>query len=146
MKNNRFWLGFLPHPKSWLKALALSIPAYGGATVVFAFEFWRYSIVGCIVATASTEPEGSKLFFAIGAIALILSLLWLLLLVGVYSLFLKLLWSNPPLWSSPPKIGKLLIRDFPILVVAVLPIVALYAMQVLRVATIKILADGLTNF
>jgi hypothetical protein len=123
-------------------ALALAIPAYAGV-VVGAFQFWRYSIVGCIIAAASTSPSDSQSFFAIGVFFLVLALLWLLLLVGVYSLLLKFLWDNPPLWSRPPKVGKLLIRDFPILVISVLPIVAVFAMQTFGVATINVLSDGM---
>jgi hypothetical protein len=55
-------------------AFKLAIPAYFGATVVFAFEFWRYFLVrGLIVITGN---DGLIFFLAISMIALVLSLIW----------------------------------------------------------------------
>ncbi|MDJ0737387.1 MAG: hypothetical protein QNJ47_25535 [Nostocaceae cyanobacterium] len=133
--NKTNWLSQLPSLKSWLMAIKLAIPAYVGANVVLAFEFWRYSLVGSLL--AATGNDGLILFFVVSVITLLLSLLWFLILVGLYGLLLKLLWSNPPQWLRLPKLKSLIMRDFGILVVSVFPIVVIFAIHGLLVSNIK---------
>ena len=65
--NNR---SLFPSLKSWIFAIKLAIPAYLGATVVFGFEFWRYSAFAVILAINGNE--GLSFCLAISMIALLL--------------------------------------------------------------------------
>lgn len=127
-----FWL---PYPKSWIMAMKLAIPAYFGATVIFGFEFWRYSLVGGLLAV--TGNDGVALFFIVSAGALLLALIWFLTLAGAYKLLLKFLWSNPPQWLRLPKFSSLVLRDFVILVLSILPIVGIFAIYILFITGLK---------
>lgn len=118
-----------------MMAIKLAIPAYFGATVIFAFEFWRYSLVGSFLAI--TGNEGSIFFFAVSAVALLLALIWFLILVGIYTLLLKLLWSKPPRWLSPPGFRALIIRDFGVLLLSILPVIAIFAIYILFITSLK---------
>jgi hypothetical protein len=111
-----------------MMAVKLVIPAYLGATVIFAFEFWRYSLVGGFLAI--TGKEGLIFFFA-ATVALLLALIWFLILAGIYTLLLKLLWSKPPRWLILPGLRALVIRDFGVLVLSTLPIIAIFAIYIL---------------
>jgi hypothetical protein len=138
MSNKSLFPAWLPYSKSWMMAIKLAIPAYFGATVVLAFEFWRYSLVGGLIAvTGNASNNGLIFFFAVAAIALLLALIWFLILTRVYALLLKLLWSNPPQWLILPKFRSLVIRDFGILVLSILPIVAIFAIYILFVSSFK---------
>ncbi|AFY45218.1 hypothetical protein [Nostoc sp. PCC 7107] len=119
---------WLPYPKSWMMAMKLAIPAYFGATVVFAFEFWRYFLVGSLLAV--TGNNNLILFFVVSVIALLLAFIWFLILAGGYALLLRFLWSNPPKWLTLPKFRSLIIRDFVILVLSLLPIVTLFIIPI----------------
>jgi hypothetical protein len=138
MSNKSWFPAWLPYPKSWMMAIKLAIPAYFGATVVLAFEFWRYSLVGGLIAVTSNASNHSLIFFfAVAAITLLLALIWFLILTGVYTLLLKLLCSNPPQWLILPKFRSLVIRDFGILVLSILPIVAIFAIYILFFSSFK---------
>ncbi|QLE59198.1 hypothetical protein [Nostoc sp. TCL26-01] len=132
---------WLPYPKAWIMAMKLGIPAYFGATVIFAFEFWRYSLVGSILAV--TNHNGIILFFIVSVGALLLALIWFLILAGVYALLLKFLWSNPPQWLRLPKFSSLVIRDFTILVFSILPIIGIFAIYILFITGLKQSFDDL---
>ncbi|MBD2616285.1 hypothetical protein H6G94_34465 [Nostoc punctiforme FACHB-252] len=130
--NNKSWFpAWLPYPKSWMMAIRLAIPAYIGATVLFAFEFWRYLLVGGLGILSITNKSHLIFFFGVSAIALLLSLIWFLILTKVYALLLNVLWSNPPQWLILPKLRYLLIRDFGILVLSTFPIVLIFAIYIL---------------
>jgi hypothetical protein len=131
MNKTSYFPNWLPSPRSWVMAIKLVIPAYVGATVIFAFEFWRYSLVGGLLAI--THGSDSMFFFMISGGALILAFAWFLVLVGIYALLLKLLWSKPPKWLCLPKFGTLIIRDFGILVLSIFPIAVLFALYVLLI-------------
>ncbi len=136
--NNKIWFPtWLPYPKSWMMAIKLAIPAYIGATVLFAFEFWRYLIVGGIGLLSITNNSSLIFFFAVSVIALLLALIWFLILTRVYALLLKFLWSNPPQWLILPKFRALVIRDFGILVLSILPIVVIFAIYILFFTSFK---------
>ncbi|NDJ23665.1 hypothetical protein GS682_18880 [Nostoc sp. B(2019)] len=135
MSKISWFSAWLPYPQSWMMAVRLAIPAYLGANVIFAFEFWRYSLVGVLLTV--TGNNGLILFLAISAIALLLALIWFLILTRVYALLLKLLWSNPPQWLSLPKLRLLIVRDFGILTLSVLPIVAIFAIYILLFTSFK---------
>jgi hypothetical protein len=120
---------WLPYPRAWMMAVKLAIPAYFGGTVIFAFEFWRYSLVGGLLAT--TGNEGLILFFTISAIALLVAFMWFLILTGLYMVLLKLLWSKPPRWLILPRFRALVVRDFGVLVLSILPIIAIFAIYIL---------------
>ncbi|MEH2236135.1 hypothetical protein [Nostoc sp.] len=137
MSNKSWFPAWLPYPKSWMMAIRLAIPAYIGATVLFAFEFWRYLLVGGLGFLSITSNGGLIFFFGVSAIALLLALIWFLILTRVYAFLLKLLWSNPPQWLILPKFRSLVIRDFGILVLSILPIVAVFAIYILFVSSFK---------
>jgi hypothetical protein len=126
---------WLPYPHSWMMAVRLAIPAYFGANVIFAFEFWRYSLVGVLLTV--TGNNALIFFFAVSAVALLLAFMWFLILTKLYTFLIKLLWSNPPQWLSLPKFRLLIVRDFGILVLSVLPIVAIFAIYILFFTSFK---------
>ncbi|MGV0026126.1 hypothetical protein [Phormidesmis priestleyi] len=105
-------------------AVKLAVPPYLGATVIFAFEFWRYSVMGAILFV--TGNNAAIFFFTVSSIGLLLAFVWFLILIGIYALLLKFLWSNPPKFFSLPGFKSLVIRDFGILVISLLPIVAIF--------------------
>lgn len=133
---------WLPYPKSWMMAIRLAIPAYFGATVVFAFEFWRFSFLGSIIA-ATTGSKGIIFFFVVSASALLLAFIWFLILAGIYRLLLKFLWSNPPQWLILPKFRLLVIRDFGILVLSIFPIFIIFAIYIMFITGLKQSLDDL---
>ena len=135
MNKKDWWFGWLPYPSSWFMAIKLAIPAYIGATVVFGFEFWRYSILGGLI--IFTDKDGTIVLFIISLVALIISLIWFLILTGLYKLFLKLLWSDPPKSLTLPKLRYLVIRDFGILLVSILPVAVIFTIYILYVTGIK---------
>ncbi len=97
---------WFPSLSSWLKALALVIPTWAGAVVI-------PSLYGCLcflllVLSAATQyPLWAIGFWAgFGSLFLVGSLFWYLLLVGLYSLVLRSLWSEVPQifrWLELPK-------------------------------------------
>jgi hypothetical protein len=125
----------LPDLKSCMMAMRLAIPAYFGATVIFAFEFWRYSLVGSLLAI--TGNDGLIFFFVFAVGALLLAFIWFLILAGIYVLSLKFLWSNAPQWLRLPKFSLLVIRDFGILVLSILPIVVMFTIYILFITGLK---------
>lgn len=135
MSKSSWFPAWLPKPKAWLMAVKLAIPAYFGATVVLAFEFWRYAFLGTLLAV--TGNNGLIPFFAFSVIALVLALIWFLILTGVYKLLLKLLWSNPPQWLRLPKFKALVIRDFGILVLSLMPVLAIFTIYILFVTSYR---------
>ena len=130
--NNR---SLFPSLKSWIFAIKLAIPAYLGATVVFGFEFWRYSAFAVILAINGNE--GLSFCLAISMIALLLCLLWFLFLAGIYKLLLNILWSKPPQWIKLPKLKYLVLRDFSILVISTFPIVVILLVYISFITSFK---------
>jgi hypothetical protein len=124
MNKTRWFPDWVPSLRSWMMAIKLAVPAYCCATVVLAFEVWRFFLLGGIFAMTGTE--GLAFFFLISIGALLLSLVWFLALAGLYALILKALWSNPPQWLRLPKIETLVNRDFGILVSSVFPISVMF--------------------
>ncbi|WP_414566529.1 MULTISPECIES: hypothetical protein [unclassified Anabaena] len=135
MNKTSWFPSWLPCPLSWMMAIRLAIPAYFGATVVFGFEFWRYSLVGSFLAI--TDIDSSIFFLIVSVIALLLGLIWFLILAGIYRLLLKIMWSNPPQWLKLPKFRLLVIRDFGILVLSILPIVGIFAIHILLITNLQ---------
>lgn len=119
---------WVPSLKSWTLAIRLAIPAYGLATVVPAFEVWRFFLLGTLLSFSGIE--GLLFLFAISLLYLLLALLWFLFWAGAYSLLLKLLWSDPPVWLRLPKTPVLVNRDFGVLVTSVLPIAIAFLIHV----------------
>jgi hypothetical protein len=136
-------INLLPSLRAWMMTIKLAIPAHVGANVVFAFEFWRYSLLGLILAiTGNTGNDGLTLFLGISTLALLSSLLYFLFLAGIYKLLLKILWSNPPKWIVTPSLKSLIIRDWGILMISAFPIVMIFMIYILSVTSLKeIFAD-----
>ena len=143
----------LPYPRAWMMAFKLAIPAYLGAIVILIFEFWRHLVLGCIFTIAfitiddkniGNRTIGSETVlvpFLFSAFVLFLALIWFLIMAGLYSLFLKLLWSNPPQWLRLPEFKALIIRDFGILVLSLLPIVFFFLYVLFTTTGKQILGD-----
>lgn len=97
---------WFPSFGSILRALALVVPTWIGSVVI-------PSLYGCLcffllVLSAITQaPSGAIGIWALfGSLFLVGSLFWYLLLVGLYSLVLRLLWSEVPQffrWLELPK-------------------------------------------
>lgn len=68
---------------------------------------------------------------------MLVALICFSILAGVYALLLKFLWSNPPQWLRLPKFSSLVIRDFGILVLSILPIVVIFTIYTLFVTGLK---------
>jgi|GEM_PF-5244884 len=111
-------LSWFPYPKAWIMAIKLQIPAYFGACVIFGSYFWLFFLFALVF--LSSDLEASTLCFMISAGVIFLGLIWFLLIVGIYQLFLKFLWSNPPKWLALPNFQTLVIRDFGILIIDLL--------------------------
>jgi hypothetical protein len=97
---------WFPYPSAWLKALGLAVPTWIGATTVFTLEIWHFIFlfVLAVVKRAPSDALTGFLLFATGALGV--SLVWYLLLVSLYSLLVRSLWSELPqflLWIKPPK-------------------------------------------
>ena len=96
---------WLPSPISWLKALGLAIPTWIGASAFFSLEVWHHVFLFALatISTRSLNPGVFFLLFAAGF--LVISLVWYLLLILLYSLFLRLVLSKIPQflqWLKPP--------------------------------------------
>lgn len=97
---------WFPSFGSMLRALGLAIPTWFGLVIFFSLSAWQ-CFVTLIFAMATDAPlnvisglAGFGLLFLVG------SFFWYLLLVGLYSLVLRLFWSEVPQflnWLKPPK-------------------------------------------
>jgi hypothetical protein len=90
-----------PGFKAWWKALLLFIPTYAIPLVIPIFIFWHFLIIGAIL-TVEQEPT-AILAFVIAAGMLAATAIGYFLLAIVYSFFLKIFWSQPPRWLTPPQ-------------------------------------------
>lgn len=94
---------WFPYPSSWLKALGLAVPTWIGAVAIFSLEVWHFIFL-LILAVVNHSPIPS-IIFVLAAGMLIVSLIWYLLLILLYSLLLRLFWSELPQflhWMKPP--------------------------------------------
>ena len=132
MSKTSWFLRSLPYPRAWIMAVKLAIPAYLFATVILAFDFWRFFLGGCLIAIAGYKDLNVSLIFS--AVILLLGLIWFLILAGIYTLLLKFLWSKPPQLLSMPSFKSLVIRDFGILMLSTLPITVIFAIYILFVS------------
>lgn len=111
---------WLPYPASCMKALGLAVPTWIGASAFFSLEVWHHVFLFVLVTFKTyTSPEGTYsipiglqsipigvVFLLFAAGFLVISLIWYLLLMLVYSLCLRLLWSEVPQflqWIKPPR-------------------------------------------
>lgn len=89
-----------------LKTLGLAIPIWVGAVLFPALLGWQCFLI-LIFAVATQAPLNAISGLAtLSILFLVGSLFWYLLLVGLYSLFFRLLWSETPQflrWLEPPK-------------------------------------------
>lgn len=95
---------WFPYPSAWLKALGLAVPTGIGAVVVFSLLFWQFVFLFILAVIERLPIPNIFLVFAVGV--LIASLVWYLLLILLYSLLLRSLWSELPqflMWIKPPK-------------------------------------------
>ena len=121
---------WVPSFGAWWKAAKLAIPAYCCATVIFAFNVWRFFLLGGIfvITGSGLEGLGFGLLFSLGI--LFLSLIWFILWSEIYTFLLKVLWSNPPQWLKLPTNSTMAKRDFSILTLSTLPITVLFLVYV----------------
>lgn len=96
---------WFPSPGSWIKAIGLAIPTWFGAVAVFSLEVW-HGVFLFFLAVVAHAPSAALIFFLVYAAGfLAVSLIWYLLLILIYSLFLRFLWSELPRflrWIKPP--------------------------------------------
>ncbi len=121
---------WLPHPRAFIRAAKAFIPLYVGGCALFAFEFWRFFYLALL--RCFTDTGGKLWFFLIPAGFLVISFMWFLLLVGCYSLTLKLLWKKPPKLFALPKLSSLIFRDFLVLTFSLAPTAALFGLPSFR--------------
>ncbi|MBD2057031.1 hypothetical protein H6F88_13565 [Oculatella sp. FACHB-28] len=115
---------FFPNHTSWLNALKISIPGYLCGVGVFAFSFWQYAFISIVLATAQgTNPLG---ILIIDLLALLAGIAWYFLLILIFSLLLRLLWSNPPEWLKPSMHWFRVLYDFNVIIFATLPIFLIF--------------------
>ncbi|MGG6293803.1 hypothetical protein ACQ4M4_05205 [Leptolyngbya sp. AN02str] len=119
--------------KSVVRGCQLCIWNYLGL-VVFAYLFWIIEIfaltltISVLIGQPILEGLGVALIFhLIAFVLLLLGAAWFALLLGVWQVFLNLLWSRPPQWLRVQ--WKLFFSDICISVVAVLPIVFAFFSQ-----------------
>lgn len=116
---------WFPSPGSWLKAFGLAIPAWSGFVAVLSLGFW-YLVFLSLLAFASDPPaplDALVIMPLLTAGVLVTSLLWYLLLIWLYSLFLRFLWSEVPhflRWINPPKRKRNLLLGWGVSTLAVL--------------------------
>lgn len=95
------------YPSSWLKALGLAAPNWIGVVGVFSLLFWQFIFL-FILAVVDRSPSPA-IFLVFAAGVLVASLIWYVLLILLYSLFLRLLWKQVPQclsWIKPPRIWQ----------------------------------------
>lgn len=95
---------WFPYPNAWSKALKLAIPTWLGAVGIFNLMFWQFIFLFILAIIDHFPSPGIFLVFAAGI--LIADLIWYLLLILLYSLLLRLLWSEVPRfwqWIKLPK-------------------------------------------
>jgi hypothetical protein len=119
---------FFPNHTSWLNALKIIIPGYLCGVGAFAFSFWQYAFVSIVLsATQTTNPAGMLI---IALLALLAGIAWYFLLILVFSLLLRLLWSNPPEWIKPSMHWFRVFYDFSVIFFATLPIFLIFLASV----------------
>lgn len=95
---------WFPYPSAWLKALGLAVPSGIGAVIALSLLSWQFVFLFVLAVVDRLPIPNIFLVFAAGTF--IASLVWYLLLVLLYSLFLRLLWQQIPKafsWIKPPK-------------------------------------------
>lgn len=121
---------WLPSLGSVLKTLGLAIPTWVGAVLFPALLGWQCFLM-LVFAIATQAPLNAiSGMVALSFLFLIGSLFWYLLLVGLYSLALRLLWSEVPQflrWLEPPKKKQDIFFGWAALTLAVLVGVTLIA-------------------
>lgn len=96
---------WLPSPGAWLKALGLAIPVWiWGIVAVLVTMSWQFIFLFVLAVVHRSPIPNIFLVFAAGL--LIADLIFYLLSVLLYSLLLRLMWSEVPRfwqWIKPPK-------------------------------------------
>ncbi|MGA1285704.1 MAG: hypothetical protein ACO34J_16830 [Prochlorothrix sp.] len=123
MANQPWWPDFLPRPRAWIQAIKLTVPAYLCFNLLYMMLFWEVFLVALIQLPIDRLLSARIFGSSFGILSL--GLLWFLGLNGLYAVFLRLLWSNPPQRFRVPPFQRLVLRDFGILVLSALPLVLL---------------------
>ena len=97
---------------------------------IFFWQFVAFTLL-CIITRDWYSVSMSAL---ITSLLLLVNLLWFLAVVGLYSLMLKLLWSNPPRWLRLPRFKVLVLRDFTTAIVATIPLTILYSFVIAAIS------------
>lgn len=126
---------WFPCPGSWLKALALAIPAYLGV-MLFPLIFWSALYIS--IGLTPTPGDHALNAFLFSFSVLLVGLTMYLILTFGYSLLLRLLWSSPPRWLSPSFHWKSLVGNYAIITGATLPVSAMFIFYVSLKTHIKI--------
>jgi hypothetical protein len=117
-----------PNHTSWLNALKIGIPGYLCGVAVFAFSFWQCAFFSIVLATTETAAFLGASIIAL--LALLAGIIWYFLLILVFSLLLRLLWSNPPDWIKPSMHWFRVLYDFNVIIFATLPIFLIFLANV----------------
>ena len=113
-----------PTFRAWQSAFLLMIPSYGAATLVFLFGFWLFFFTFCILLP---QYDPAFLFFlGTALICLIVGSLWYLLVIFLYTQFLRLLWNKPPKFLNPPQSLKQNLIHLQIAIASTFPIALIY--------------------
>lgn len=116
-----------PSLKSWIKAGLLFASTYGVMGLIN-IHLWPLIIL-CFVDPVFLYPAGT--FLALSLVAFII-------LRGLYALFLRIFWSNPPKWIRAAPLRKTLIH-WTVCLIAALPV------SILMVHHIVVLGLALTD-
>lgn len=114
-----------PSFRSLVGALKLMIATYLGG-MVFAFAFW-FLLINSLILFGLTLHTDSFVLALPGIFFLVAGLIFYVIQLGVWSLFLKILWSKPPQFFRV-KWSRFWI-DFSISVVATLPIALVFILK-----------------
>lgn len=87
---------WIPYPRSWMKAFKTAIPTFYGGVIVALLEVWRFAFMGGGLVWFS--PSSVPFFVGMMLLAVLLGFVVYLAELGIWSLLLRLLWSNPPKW------------------------------------------------
>jgi hypothetical protein len=110
---------FFPNHTSWLNALKIIIPGYLCGVGAFAFSFWQCAFFYIVAVT--TQTTNSLGILIISLLALLAGVVWYFLLILVFSLLLRLLWSNPPEWIRPSMHWFRVFYDFNVMILQLCP-------------------------
>jgi len=128
-----------PSFKAWWKATLLFLPFYGIALVIPIFIFWHFLVISVILTIE--QVQAAAFAWAVTAGMLVSTIIGYFLILLIYSLVLKLLWSNPPQWLHPPQSLRKNLFHLSVAIGATLPISAINIFYLISIESVEALTQ-----